>query len=159
MNPFNLIINYLIADSRSKHYNVSDTQKVKSTAILIGAFSQNPIVDYLVIDNQAKNLQQKNDTGTGVSLQSTDANEQPSKSDDNNQASNSSNEQNKTEKLISVIGEINSKIDNLIAENAKLWTELATLKTKTDSYIQVENEAVIIEAKTSGSEKSVSTKK
>lgn len=62
MNPFNILINYLIADSRAKHYNVTDTQKVKNTAVLIGAFSQNPIVDYLVIDNQAKNLQ-KNITG------------------------------------------------------------------------------------------------
>lgn len=159
MNPINLIMNYLIADSRIKHYNVSEKEKVQTTALVIGAFSQNPLIDYMIIDNQAKNLQQKNDTGTCVSLQSPNASEQPSKSDDTNQATNSSNEQNKTEELISAIDEINSKIDDLIADNTNLWTELAALKTKTDSYIQVENKAVIKEAKTSGSEKSTSTKK
>lgn len=58
MNPINLIMNYLIADSRIKHYNVSEKEKVQTTALVIGAFSQNPLIDYMIIDNQAKNLQQ-----------------------------------------------------------------------------------------------------
>jgi major membrane immunogen (membrane-anchored lipoprotein) len=58
MNPFNILINYIIADSRAKHYNVSEPQKVKNIALIMGSFSQNTMMDYLIIDNQAKNLQQ-----------------------------------------------------------------------------------------------------
>ena len=60
MSPMNMIMNYLIAESRSKYYNVTDKQKVQTTALLMGAISQNTMVDYLIIENQAKSLQTKN---------------------------------------------------------------------------------------------------
>ena len=91
MNPFNMIINYLIADSRAKHYNVVDKNKVQNTALLMGMFSQNPVVDYIVIDNQAKNLP-KIDTKTVISQETAASNQQNSNSDTKDLISNNSNQ-------------------------------------------------------------------
>ena len=79
MNPINLIMNYLIADSRIKHYNVSEKEKVQTTALVIGAFSQNPLIDYMIIDNQAKNLQQNatSEVVTTIPTSTSDQNSTP----------------------------------------------------------------------------------
>jgi|GEM_PF-3062474 len=79
MNPINLIMNYLIADSRIKHYNVSEKEKVQTTALVIGAFSQNPLIDYMIIDNQAKNLQQNttSEVVTTIPASTSDQNSTP----------------------------------------------------------------------------------
>jgi hypothetical protein len=54
MNPFNLLINYVIANSRASYYNVSGNQEVTNTALLTGMISENPLLSYLIIDNKAK---------------------------------------------------------------------------------------------------------
>lgn len=54
MNPFNLLINYIIASSRASYYNVSGNQEVTNTALLTGMISENPLLSYLIIDNKAK---------------------------------------------------------------------------------------------------------
>jgi len=72
-------MNYLIADSRIKHYNVSEKEKVQTTALVIGAFSQNPLIDYMIIDNQAKNLQQNttSEVVTTIPASTSDQNSTP----------------------------------------------------------------------------------
>jgi hypothetical protein len=54
MNPFNLLINYIIADSRASFYNVPGNQEITNTALLTGMVSENPLMSYLIIDNKAK---------------------------------------------------------------------------------------------------------
>ncbi|KAF2337019.1 hypothetical protein [Flavobacterium daemonense] len=54
MNPFNLLINYVIANSRASFYNVSGNQEITNTALLAGVVSENPLVNYLIIENKAK---------------------------------------------------------------------------------------------------------
>lgn len=54
MNPFNLLINYIIANSRASFYNVSGNQEITNTALLTGMVSENPLMSYLIIDNKAK---------------------------------------------------------------------------------------------------------
>lgn len=54
MNPFNLLINYIIANSRANFYNVSGNQEITNTALLTGMVSENPLMSYLIIDNKAK---------------------------------------------------------------------------------------------------------
>ena len=54
MNPFNLLINYVIANSRSAFYNVPGNQEITNTALLTGMVSENPLMSYLIIDNKAK---------------------------------------------------------------------------------------------------------
>lgn len=54
MNPFNLLINYVIANSRASFYNVSGNQEVTNTALIAGMVSDNPMISYLLIDNKAK---------------------------------------------------------------------------------------------------------
>lgn len=54
MNPFNLLINYVIANSRANFYNVSGNQEITNTALLTGMVSENPLMSYLIIDNKAK---------------------------------------------------------------------------------------------------------
>lgn len=54
MNPFNILINYIIANSRASFYNVSGNQEVTNTALLTGMVSENPLMSYLIIDNKAK---------------------------------------------------------------------------------------------------------
>jgi hypothetical protein len=57
MNPFNLLINYFIANSRSEYYNVNDPQEIQKTGLVAGMISTNPIISYLLIENKAKELQ------------------------------------------------------------------------------------------------------
>lgn len=54
MNPFNLLINYVIANSRASYYNVPGNQEVTNMALLTGMVSENPLLSYLIIDNKAK---------------------------------------------------------------------------------------------------------
>ncbi|OXA78899.1 hypothetical protein SAMN05444397_10868 [Flavobacterium aquidurense] len=54
MNPINLLINYVIANSRANFYNVPGNQEVTNTALLTGMVSENPLMSYLIIDNKAK---------------------------------------------------------------------------------------------------------
>jgi hypothetical protein len=54
MNPFNLLINYVIANSRATFYNVPGNQEITNTALLTGMVSENPLLSYLIIDNKAK---------------------------------------------------------------------------------------------------------
>ncbi len=54
MNPFNLLINYVIANSRASFYNVSGNQEITNTALLAGVVSENPLLSYLLIENKAK---------------------------------------------------------------------------------------------------------
>lgn len=54
MNPFNLLINYVIARSRADFYNVPGNQEITNTALLTGMVSENPLISYLIIDNKAK---------------------------------------------------------------------------------------------------------
>lgn len=54
MNPFNILINYIIANSRANFYNVSGNQEITNTALLTGMVSENPLMSYLIIDNKAK---------------------------------------------------------------------------------------------------------
>lgn len=54
MNPFNLLINYVIANSRATFYNVEGNQEITNTALLTGMVSENPLMSYLIIDNKAK---------------------------------------------------------------------------------------------------------
>ncbi|KQB42478.1 hypothetical protein [Flavobacterium aquidurense] len=54
MNPFNLLINYVIANSRASYYNVPGNQEVTNMALLTGMISENPLLSYLIIDNKAK---------------------------------------------------------------------------------------------------------
>lgn len=54
MNPFNLLINYVIANSRASFYNVPENQEITNTALLTGVVSENPLMSYLIIDNKAK---------------------------------------------------------------------------------------------------------
>ncbi|WP_163410872.1 hypothetical protein [Flavobacterium ajazii] len=54
MNPFNLLVNYVIANSRATFYNVAGNQEITNTALLTGMISENPLMSYLVIDNKAK---------------------------------------------------------------------------------------------------------
>lgn len=54
MNPFNVLINYLIANSRASFYNVKGNQEITNTALLTGMISENPLMSYLIIDNKAK---------------------------------------------------------------------------------------------------------
>jgi hypothetical protein len=76
MNPFNLLINYVIANSRATFYNVPGNQEITNTALLTGMISENPLMSYLIIDNKAKIEGEKvivpevtktsNGTGTGA---------------------------------------------------------------------------------------------
>jgi hypothetical protein len=132
MNPFNLIINYLIADSRSKHYNVTDTQKVKSTAILMGAFSQNPIVDYLVIDNQAKNLQQTGTSEIVVTTPSPSETGQTSTPVDSN-SNSSTGSTTTTNTKDSEIKELAKKVDDIISLNKETQKQI---KINNDNLLQ-----------------------
>nr|WP_199001739.1 hypothetical protein [Flavobacterium sp. ASV13] len=54
MNPFNLLINYFIANSRANYYNIPGNTEVTNTGILTGMISENPLLNYLIIDNKAK---------------------------------------------------------------------------------------------------------
>lgn len=54
MNPFNLLINYVIASSRASFYNVPGNQEITNTGLLTGMVSENPLMSYLIIDNKAK---------------------------------------------------------------------------------------------------------
>ncbi|MDQ6472771.1 hypothetical protein RB619_19195 [Flavobacterium sp. LHD-80] len=54
MNPFSILINYVIANSRASFYNVSGNQEITNTALLAGAVSENPLLNYLIIENKAK---------------------------------------------------------------------------------------------------------
>lgn len=54
MNPFNLLINYVIANSRASFYNVPGNQEITNTALLTGMISENPMLSYLIIENKAK---------------------------------------------------------------------------------------------------------
>ena len=54
MNPFNLLINYFIANSRASFYNVPGNQEITNTALLAGVVSENPLLSYLLIENKAK---------------------------------------------------------------------------------------------------------
>lgn len=54
MNPFNLLINYVIANSRATFYNVPGNQEITNTALLTGMVSENPLMSYLIIDSKAK---------------------------------------------------------------------------------------------------------
>ena len=55
MNPMNFIMNYLIAKNRAEHYNVADVQKVLNTALMSSMIVDNPMMNYLLIESQAKN--------------------------------------------------------------------------------------------------------
>lgn len=57
MNPMNLLFSFVFAKSSAEKYHVSDTQKLQSTALLSGMATANPILSYLIIDNEAKKLQ------------------------------------------------------------------------------------------------------
>ncbi len=57
MNPMNFIMNYLIANSRANHYNLQEKQMLQTTALLTGMVVNNPMMSYLLIENQAKNAQ------------------------------------------------------------------------------------------------------
>jgi hypothetical protein len=62
MNPFNLLINYVIANSRASYYNISGNQEVANTGLLAGMISDNPLISYLLIDNKAKTEGEKFNT-------------------------------------------------------------------------------------------------
>ncbi|KQO21121.1 hypothetical protein ASF10_13410 [Flavobacterium sp. Leaf82] len=66
MNPFNLLINYVIANSRASYYNVSGNQEVTNTALLTGMISENTLLSYLIIDNKAKSEGENSNTSTPV---------------------------------------------------------------------------------------------
>nr|WP_315223684.1 hypothetical protein [uncultured Flavobacterium sp.] len=59
MNPFNLLISYVIANSRATFYNVPGNQEITNTALLAGMISENPLISYLIIDNKAKSEGEK----------------------------------------------------------------------------------------------------
>lgn len=63
MNPFNLLVNYVIASSRATFYNVAGNQEITNTALLTGMVSENPLMSYLIIDNKAKIEGEKFNTG------------------------------------------------------------------------------------------------
>jgi prefoldin subunit 5 len=56
MNPFNLIINYFIANSRAEFYK-KDPQEIQKIGLIAGMISTNPIISYLLIENKAKELE------------------------------------------------------------------------------------------------------
>lgn len=64
MNPMNLMFSFFFAKSSAEKYNVADTQKLQNTALLAGMVSTNPLLSYLIIENEAKNL------GSGVTVTS-----------------------------------------------------------------------------------------
>lgn len=129
MNPFNILINYLIADSRVKHYNVSEPQKVKNTAVLIGAFSQNPILDYLVIDNQAKNLQSATIQTTNVTTSNSSS---AAGTNTTTQNTDIKDLINKVDEIISQNTETQNQISNLQTNDKNLLVNISNLKEKTD---------------------------
>ena len=59
MNPINILFSYVFAQSSAEKYKVSDTQKLQNTALISGLISPNPILSYLLIENEAKNLEVK----------------------------------------------------------------------------------------------------
>lgn len=59
MNPMNLLFSFVFAKSSAEKYNVSDTQKLQNTALISGLVSTNPVFSYLLIENEAKNLEVK----------------------------------------------------------------------------------------------------
>lgn len=56
MNPMNLMFSFFFAKSSAEKYHIADTQKLQNTALLAGMISGNPLLSYLIIDNEAKNL-------------------------------------------------------------------------------------------------------
>lgn len=66
MNPFNLLINYVIATTRASYYNIPGNQEVTNTALLTGMVSENPLLSYLIIDNKAKIEGEKFGTTTTI---------------------------------------------------------------------------------------------
>lgn len=124
MNSINMILNYLIAESRAKYYNVTDKQKVQTTALLMGAISQNTMVDYLVIENQAKNLQPKYDV---KSVEIIDTSSETGNSNTNNSAENAIK--------IKVLTEKVEKIALMLEQNAKEMTLINTYLEKIKSEL------------------------
>lgn len=76
MNPFNLLVNYVIANSRATFYNVAGNQEITNTALLTGMVSENPLMSYLIIDNKAKIEGEKFNTDV-VSASSTGTSNTP----------------------------------------------------------------------------------
>ncbi|CAD0005415.1 hypothetical protein [Flavobacterium salmonis] len=66
MNPFNILVNYIIANSRAAFYNVPGNQEITNTALLTGMVSENPLMSYLIIDNKAKIEGEKFSTAVAV---------------------------------------------------------------------------------------------
>ncbi len=64
MNPFNLIINYFIANSRANYYNVSDSKEILNMGLVAGMISDNPLLSYMLIENKAKELEVISTTAT-----------------------------------------------------------------------------------------------
>ncbi|WP_136668641.1 hypothetical protein [Flavobacterium sp. H122] len=56
MNPMNLMFSFFFAKSSAEKYNVADTQKLQNMALMSGMVSSNPVLSYLIIENEAKNL-------------------------------------------------------------------------------------------------------
>ncbi|MBF4505243.1 hypothetical protein IRZ83_01095 [Flavobacterium sp. JLP] len=69
MNPFNLLINYFIANSRATFYNVPGNQEITNTALLAGVVSENPLLSYLLIENKAKDEGDKFNASAAASPQ------------------------------------------------------------------------------------------
>lgn len=65
MNPMNLMFSFFFAKSSAEKYNIADSQKLQNTALLAGMVSVNPLLSYLIIDNEAKNLGASNTTVSG----------------------------------------------------------------------------------------------
>lgn len=57
MNPINLLFSIVFAKNSAEKYQVNDTQKLQNTALLSGMVSSNPLLSYILIENEAKNLQ------------------------------------------------------------------------------------------------------
>lgn len=102
MNLFNILFCYLIADSKVKHYNVLEPQKVKNIALMIGSFSQNLAINYLMIDSQAKNLQQNSTTIAEIS---------------NKEKEEASSINTETKEIETILEETKSEINNLITNS------------------------------------------
>lgn len=71
MNPINLLFSIVFAKNIAEKYQVNDTQKLQNTALLSGMVSSNPLLSYILIENEAKNLQGETTT-TVVSSPATE---------------------------------------------------------------------------------------
>ena len=124
MNPFNLLINYVIANSRASFYNVPGNQEITNTALLTGMVSENPLMSYLIIDNKAKVEGEKFSTTAATAAPTPEKPPLPPASGSTNQ--NETPMENNKEILKAIRDEISENKTAL----ANITTQFADLKSK-----------------------------